>query len=243
MYYTDKEARIFCEWGAKGIEALIDRVDVFVIVDVLSFSTCVDIAVARGASVHPFAFKDDTAIAYARSIGGTCASPTRSKTELSLSACSLQVIEAGTKLVLPSPNGSQLSKLTHNKPTFAGCLRNASAVALAAQERGERIAIISAGERWPDESIRFSIEDWLGAGAIIKELNGKPSSEAELAASSFASVDDLGSVLSSCSSGMELIERGFPEDVELAAQLNVSTCAPMLVKGAYQNVDSVNLSR
>jgi 2-phosphosulfolactate phosphatase len=132
MHHTDNDVTIFCEWGAKGIEALIDHVDVIIIVDVLSFSTCVDIATSRGASVYPFAYKDDRAEEYARSIGAVCASPHRSKTELSLSSFSLRNIESGSKLVLPSPNGSHLSKLTGRKPTFAGCLRNAKAVAAAA---------------------------------------------------------------------------------------------------------------
>ena len=41
-------------------------------------------------------------------------------------------------------------------------------------------------------------------------------------------------VLEQCSSGRELIERGFGEDVRLASLLNCSGSAPRLVDGAYQ---------
>jgi 2-phosphosulfolactate phosphatase len=43
-------------------------------------------------------------------------------------------------------------------------------------------------------------------------------------------------MLIDCVSGRELFERGFPDDVRLASQLNVSRCAPRLVQGAF--VDS-----
>ena len=47
---------VACEWGLHGIQALRERAAVLVIVDVLSFSTAVDVALARGASVIPFPF-------------------------------------------------------------------------------------------------------------------------------------------------------------------------------------------
>ena len=45
------------EWGLAGAKALNDKVAVTIIVDVLSFSTCVDVATSRGASVFPFALR------------------------------------------------------------------------------------------------------------------------------------------------------------------------------------------
>jgi hypothetical protein len=46
-----------CEWGLDGLLSLIPTRDAVVIVDVLSFSTAVDIAVANGVSVLPHSWK------------------------------------------------------------------------------------------------------------------------------------------------------------------------------------------
>lgn len=224
----------FCEWGEQGIAALYELADVFVIVDVLSFSTCVDIAVSRGSTVYPYPYKDATASDFARSVNAICASIKRSHTEPSLSSYSLRSLSAGSKLVLPSPNGSHLSMLTQEKPTFCGSLRNARSVAQAAQTAGKKIAVIPAGERWEDGSIRFALEDQIGAGAIISELLGQMTAEAELAYNIFMLYSGrLEESLMDCVSGRELIERGFLEDVKLASELNVSTVAPSLINGAY----------
>lgn len=57
--------RIFCEWGLNGIIENKDA-DVVIIVDVLSFSTCVDIAVSNQAWLYPYRYKDATADTYAK---------------------------------------------------------------------------------------------------------------------------------------------------------------------------------
>ena len=72
--------------------------------------------------------------------------------------------------MLPSPNGSTLSLATAETPTLAGCLKNCRTVALAAVTYGNRIAVIPAGEKWPDGSLRPSFEDFIGAGAVIRYL-------------------------------------------------------------------------
>ena len=43
-------------------------------------------------------------------------------------------------------------------------------------------------------------------------------------------------LLKQCGSGKELIERGFEHDVDLAAELDVSECVPVLVDGAYRQL-------
>jgi 2-phosphosulfolactate phosphatase len=235
VYYYQSEYEIRCEWGLVGITQLGPASDVVVVVDVLSFSTCVDVAVSRGAIVYPYRWNDGSAVEYAGQVGAVVAQSRRSSTGYTLSPSSLVGIEPGTKLVLPSPNGSTLSLSVDDTPVLAGCLRNAKAVASAAQRLGRRILVVPAGERWPDGTLRPCIEDIVGAGAIIYHIAGRKSPEAKIAEAAYhAVVGGLFAELISCSSGKELVERGYRQDVELAAQLNVSDCAPLMVDGAYR---------
>jgi 2-phosphosulfolactate phosphatase len=225
------------EWGPEGARKFGQSAGVIVIVDVLSFSTCVDIAVGRGATVYPFADDVRAAAHMARAIGAELAGPRGSREHrFSLSPSSLSEIEAGTKRVLPSPNGSAISAAARAAPVLAGCLRNARAVAIkaAAIARGSAVAVIPAGERWSNGSLRPAIEDLIGAGAIIEELGLPCSPEAEIARQAFRSARHaMADLLRGCTSGRELIDRGYPHDVEAAIELNVSVAAPLLVDGAY----------
>jgi 2-phosphosulfolactate phosphatase len=49
------------EWGPEGARKFDGSVGAIIIVDVLSFSTCIDIAVSRGAIVYPFHYRDPRA--------------------------------------------------------------------------------------------------------------------------------------------------------------------------------------
>ena len=48
-----------------------------------------------------------------------------------------------------------------------------------------------------------------------------------------AAAPDLGGFLAACASGRELRERGFGQDMELAAQLDVSSTVPILRGEAF----------
>ena len=233
MYFSQAEFDIRLEWGEQGVNILAPISDVIIIVDVLSFSTSVEIAVSRGAIVYPYRKGFEEAHEFANSIGGELAEKKRDA-KYSLSPQSMLGIPEGIKLVMPSPNGSRLSLSTGTAETMAGCLRNARAVAQAAKKNGKRIAIVPAGERWPDGTLRPSFEDLIGAGAIVSYLGGRRSPEAAAARSAFEGAKQaLESQLLGCSSGKELIERGYKQDVILAAELNVSDCVPTLENGAY----------
>ena len=216
------------EWGPQGVALLGAECAVLVIVDVLSFTTSVDVAVGRGATVVPQRLDDPVAP------GAVSAGP-RAGSGPSLRPSSLVGLPAGTRLALPSPNGATLCTIAATTPAivFAGCLRNAAAVAAAADAAaaGGPIGLVPAGERWPDETLRVAAEDVIGAGAIGAALTGR-SPEAELAVVQFAAVRDrLPDVLAAVSSGRELVADGYGADVVLAADLDVSTAAPRLRGG------------
>jgi 2-phosphosulfolactate phosphatase len=233
--FDQSEFDLRCEWGEQGIDKLAPISDVVVIVDVLSFSTAVEIATNSKAIIFPDRWKDESAIDYAKSVNAELASRKRvSSNGYSLSPASLINIPAEARLVLPSPNGASLSLRTGKTPTIAGCLRNCKAIAYSAQSYGNKISVIPAGEKWEDGSLRPAIEDLVGAGAILSYLEGKKSPEAEVAVATFQAIkDNLFTALKQCSSGKELIARGFTKDIELACAINSSNCVPLLTRNAY----------
>jgi 2-phosphosulfolactate phosphatase len=174
-------------WGPNDLRRLAPAADIVVIVDVLSFSTAVDVALGRGVIVLPYARHDGTEDDFAAANGAVVASqqrttaasePTRGDDNVpsvgSLSPASLTTIEAGTRLVLPSPNGSALAfgaKDAGAGEVLVACLRNASATARACVD-ADVVAVIAAGERWRGATgpLRPALEDLLGAGAVIDAL-------------------------------------------------------------------------
>ncbi len=233
---------INCEWGIEGINKYSSDSDVTVIIDVLSFSTCVDIALSRNGFIFPYKFKDSSAIEYAKTNNALLASFSRSKCDFSLSPVSLKNINKGTRLVLPSPNGSELSLSSRSSVTLCACLRNYRAVAEYANSISENIVVIPAGEKWPNGTIRFAIEDYLGAGALISELKGELSGEANAAKKLFGSLKpELYDIISGSLSGRELIEKGFPEDVDLALELNAGRSVPVLENKCFINSHNLKI--
>ncbi|HEU5416606.1 MAG TPA: 2-phosphosulfolactate phosphatase [Streptosporangiaceae bacterium] len=160
--------------------------------------------------------------------------------------------------MLPSPNGSAIAAAAARSAAGSGpvqgttqpaapvivaaCLRNAATAGRWLAERGtgtpgRPVAVIPAGERWPDGSLRPALEDLLGAGAVIAALRdagaGPLSPEAAAAAACFTGTPDVGAALTACASGAELRARGFAEDVEIAAAAGASSVVPVLQGGAF----------
>lgn len=225
------------EWGIRGVSNVANSGGITIIVDVLSFSTCVDIACSRNAHELPYRYKDTSAEAFARANNAVLASG-RPGGGLSLSPKSLLEIEPKARLVLPSPNGSTLALACSAPVVLAGCLRNAAAVAAFASCHPGPVSVVAAGEQWDDGTLRPAVEDLLGAGAVIHHLQGVRSPEALVAEAAFVSArEQLSSILGSCVSAVELVAKGFATDVQLAAALNASTCVPKLTNGAFVPAD------
>jgi 2-phosphosulfolactate phosphatase len=224
-----------CEWGEAGVVALSPAFDVVVVVDVLSFSSCVDIAISRRGEILPYPDKGQGAKEFAEQHRAALAR-SRGEGRFSLSPAAFLDLDPGTRVVLPSPNGAMVSLASRARTTLAGCLRNAAAVARIAAERGRHIAVIPAGERWPDGTLRPSLEDWLGAGAILSHLSGRASPEARAAVAAFREHrGGLEEALLECESGRELEGWGYREDVLLAAMLDASGSVPVFDGVAYRS--------
>ena len=227
-----------CEWGPVG--AALVPADVAVVVDVLSFTTTVTVAVGRGIAVFPYRWRDDRAGAYAASRDALLAAGRLEAREqpgrVSLSPSAMAEVTGVERIVLPSPNGSTITHALAGTGALvvAGSLRNASAVAdhVAPLVRdGATCVVVPAGERWPDDTLRPCVEDLWGAGAVLARLVDRGvsglSPEARAATHAWAGArlpDDL----HDCAGGRELAAAGFADDVAMAAEVDASDVVPVL---------------
>ncbi|NDL57082.1 2-phosphosulfolactate phosphatase [Phytoactinopolyspora mesophila] len=252
--YSQDRARIRMEWGPVGAAHTAPSAEFAVVVDVLSFTTTLSVALDRRVEVFPYRWRDESAAVYAASQDATLAvgrlearrsDHQHGRRSVSLSPDSIRQAGELTRLVLPSPNGSTISfgLADAGVRVLGASLRNRTAVAewLAAQlgtRHDAAVTVIAAGERWPDGSLRPAVEDLWGAGAVIDALHGRGlddlSPEAQTAAASFRSVQSvLAEKLMRCSSGRELDEATFGAEIAVAAELDQSDCVPMLVDGRF----------
>lgn len=249
--YRQQGWAIRFDWGLPGANTIAQGAAAVVVVDVLSFTTALSVAIDEGIEVFPFRFRDASAAAFAATRGAVLAIGRREAGTTGVSLSPLSVREAARtgplatsrKLVLPSPNGSTISRqLAESGAVVVGaCLRNASAVAgwLTASAARGPVAVVAAGERWRGDQMRPAVEDLWGAGAVVDALVrsgfGTASPEAAAAAAAYR---DLGrqveAALSTCGSGRELISDGYGSEVTIAAQQNVSGKVPVLVGESFR---------
>lgn len=153
---------------------------------------------------------------------------------LSFSTAASLAVEQDARVV-PDGSSCAVAAAETGAMVVAGCLRNASAVGRLVAAHGGASAVIAAGERWPDGSLRPALEDLLGAGAILAMVDPAGlSPEASAAVAAFRAVrTTLEEAVRECASGRELIVRGFAADVELAVELDATDRVPVMVDGAF----------
>src|SRR5271166_3112009 len=145
------------EWGLRGAEVISQQADYAVIVDVLSFTTTVSVALDQGAEVFPYPWQDESAQEFARQhgailavgrsealscgpkavpadgtagpLGATSGAAPNQHPVVSLSPASVRAASGLDRIVLPSPNGSALATALARpgRPIVAACLRNRTA--------------------------------------------------------------------------------------------------------------------
>jgi 2-phosphosulfolactate phosphatase len=236
------------DWGSTGAQVVTRGCHVAVVVDVLSFTTTLTVAADRRVTVFPYRWRDDRAVDFAAHLRATLAVGRSQATAglVSLSPHSVRTAASLQRLVLPSPNGSTISfQLAQAVPEVIGVsLRNRREAAewllCRRQQRADlRVAVIAAGERWPDGSLRPAVEDQWGAGSLLDLLRtggwAEMSPDAHAAADTFQLLrDDLFDALTDCASGRELIAIGYSDDVRTAAELDSSTAVPLLRGNAFE---------
>ena len=235
--------RIRMEWALDGAMAVVADArpgDVAVVVDVLSFTTTVAVALEQGVRLYPYPWHRDDAQAYADERQAVLAVGRRAALEtggVSLSPVSF-LEHPVDRVVLPSPNGSAISFALAEAglTVVAASVRNATAVAGWLRERADAtVSVVAAGEQWPDGRLRPAVEDLWGAGAVLAALGPDGASpEARMAAAAFTAVADaVADELADCAGGRELIEDGFAGDVALAAAYDVGQVVPLLDGDAF----------
>lgn len=237
------------EWGREGARAAAARRDLLVVVDVLRFTSAVAAAAHHGVAVVPCAEEDDV-VALAADLGIRLPDPWDQTARRSgLSPRTYAHRAPGERILLPSPNGATCARCARTaRAVYAGSLLNATAVARAVQAELAAspgpVTVVACGERHPSPSsggygaLRFALEDYLGAGAVLAGLPGPQSPEAVVCARSFSSSrGDLEALLLECASGRELVSKGMGEDVPFCAQLDVFATAPVLRAGMFSAPD------
>ncbi len=241
------ECDVHVEHGLEAVRLAAERSDVIVVVDVLSFSTSLSIAIEKGAEVLALSSAQIEELGgrdvVARTFGAHVVAKHRDDRDakFTLAPSSLTNIEPGDRLILTSLNGARMVAAAASTSVLVGSLRSAAATAAALavlleSQPDRRITLIAATEQWTSvgrgvDGSRIAIEDWLGAGMVAAYLADRGrtlSIEADIAANiARSSTGRLEEMLSCSVSGRELIARGFAADVSLAAELDVTSVAAL----------------
>lgn len=244
------------DWAREGLRSIAPGAGVIVVIDAISFTTTVERAVSEGLEVQPFPGLRAEAehIAAAGGFGDARLAGPRGGTGVTLSPSSMTAENVAAfgarRAVVASFNGSRLAAdaAAFAVPVLAASLRNRTAVARWILDHQQalghrvRVAVVAGGEVRDDETVRFSVEDLVTAGAVIDALGALGidacSPEAAAACAAYTGLARATRHLFTAAvSGVELREDGQGADVDLAAQVDVSETVPVLLDGAFQRAD------
>jgi 2-phosphosulfolactate phosphatase len=256
-----QEYEVRFDWAREGLRSIGQGAGVIVVIDAISFTTTVERAVTEGLEVQPFPGRRPEAegIAAAGGFGAARLAGPRGGAGVTLSPSSVTAENVAAfgarRAVVPSFNGSRLSAAAagFGVPVLAASLRNRTAVAQwildhqVALGHRVKVAVVAGGEVRDDETVRFSVEDLLTAGAVIDALGtlgvDACSPEAAAACAAYTGLARATRHLfTASSSGVELRDEGQGADVALAAETDVSTTVPVLVDGVFRTADPVALA-
>ena len=217
------------------------------LVDVLRFTTAVCAAVEAGATVLPYRWADDGAAEFAAANGAVLAGM-RERGEPSLSPADLLTTRArhparaavaercgaGRRGPRPRrpPRARRLPAQRHRRGPRRGRAGRRRA------DRGDRRRRALARRHRPAAP---GVEDLLGAGAVLAALDpaasiSRPGCSPEAAAARAAFVaarPRLVEALHGCASGIELVGRGWADDVAVAAELDATASVPRLTEDGF----------
>ncbi len=239
------------DWGVFGVQQAVRRGDIIIVVDVLSFSTSVAIAVKNSAFIFPAKSDEDamnlkdqfrTEISVKRN-------EVPSKGKFSLSPATYYEIEPETKITLLSPNGATCTRqIDNSRSVFCGALVNCSTVAEAAfneaVKQNNNITVVACGERLKGSDdiykIRMAVEDYLGAGAILSKIPLPKTAESIVCENAYGKLaNHVPDLIWKCESGVELRAMNFGNDIHIATNLNSIPVAPIYKNGFYQDFNKV----
>ena len=210
------------------------RCDVLVVVDILSFSTSLSVAVERGAEVWPYALGSDGAEQLAREIGAVLARGRSTRQGPTLSPASLLDLEPGT------PAGAAVAQRVGDRAR-GGQRRAAGRLGVPARRvgGGRGCCVRTTASAWsrPGSAGRTarcvrrtrtcSARACVAAGLVAAGYRPSPDAAAAVAASVHPRP------LADCPSGVELVERGFAEDVAMSQARDVTDVVAVMKSGRF----------
>ncbi|MGW4125374.1 2-phosphosulfolactate phosphatase [Nocardia sp. NPDC004711] len=257
------DCAVHLDWGIDAARLAAHRGDAVVIIDALSFSTTVILAVARGAAVLPLARAElertsDLAALQAEH-GARLLANDPTDRQLDIPLTDIDSIQPGDRVIVPSQNGGTICAAITDAPAAAiSSFRNRTVTAewcarLLSAGTVERITLIAAGSYWsqmsPYTALRPCIEDGVAAGAVaaaLRDTGARLSVEALAIAATFDAVirtNDISAWLHNTVTGrwLESLD-GLPAEVTDAGQLDVSAVVPSLGPDGFFR-DTVGLAR